>query len=135
MESQHEVIDAGLQAVDERKAAWRATADEAERDAFAQAVDDLLGPLAQHLAAEEEHMLPLIDRHLTAAEWADVGNQGLATLPRTKVPVLFGMLLADASDEQRALFKDAIPTPVFAVMSRVGPVALRRHRRKLTAAR
>ncbi|MFC4564520.1 hypothetical protein ACFO4E_21905 [Nocardiopsis mangrovi] len=39
-----------------------------------------------------------------------------------------GMLLQDASSEQRALFKEAVGAPVFAVMSRVGPISVKRYR-------
>ncbi|WP_413102899.1 hypothetical protein [Streptomyces sp. Inha503] len=49
--------------------------------------------------------------------------------------MLFGMMLRDASDDHRALFKEAITPPVFAVMSRVGPIVLKRYQRKVFAAR
>ncbi|WP_413807631.1 hypothetical protein [Streptomyces sp. OE57] len=70
-------------------------------------------------------MLPLIDRYLTADEWAEVGNKGLGDVLRAKIPVLFGMMLRDASDDHRAPFKEAVTPPVFAVMSRVGPIVLK----------
>lgn len=135
MQSQHQVVDAALQATERQAAAWRASATAGDGDALADTVDGMLPPLGEHLDAEEERMLPLIDRYLTADEWADVGNKGLGNVHRTKIPVLFGMLLQDASDEQRALFREAVPTPVFAVMSRIGPIALKRYQRKVFAAR
>ncbi|MBL1114009.1 hemerythrin domain-containing protein [Streptomyces sp. 110] len=135
MRSQHQVVDAALQATERRTAVWRASATAEDRDALADTIDGMLPPLGEHLEAEEERMLPLIDRYLTADEWADVGNKGLGNVPRAKIPVLFGMLLRDASAEQRALFKEAVPTPVFTVMSRVGPIALKRYQRKVFAAR
>jgi len=134
MRSQHQVIDTALQAAERHNAAWRESASALDRDALADAIDALSAPLDEHLQAEEKNMLPLIDRFLTADEWADVGNKALADIPWSKVPVVFGMVLRDATDAQRALFKENMPTPVFAVMSKVGPVAYRRYRRKLYGA-
>ncbi|WP_328356224.1 hemerythrin domain-containing protein [Streptomyces sp. NBC_00445] len=135
MQSQHKIVDAVLQDAERQTATWRASGTVGDRDALAATIDGLLSPLFEHLDTEEKNILPLIDRHLTADEWADVGNKSLVNVPRSKVPVLFGMLLQDASSEHRALFKEAIPTPVFAMMSRVGPIALKRYRRKVFASR
>jgi hypothetical protein len=133
MESQHKGVDTALQAVEQKTAMWRESAIATDRDALADAVEEILQPLGEHLDTEEKNILPLIDRYLTAEEWADVGNKGLVNVPRSKVPVLFGMMLRDASDVHLKLFKEAIPTPVFAVMSRVGPIAYKRYQRKLLA--
>ncbi|MFF9364979.1 hemerythrin domain-containing protein [Streptomyces griseoluteus] len=135
MRSQHQVVDAALQTMEQRTALWRASSSAADRDALADCIDDVLPPLCEHLDAEEQKMLPLIDRYLTADEWAEVGNKGLGNVPRTKVPVLFGMLLQEASDQHRALFREAITPPVFAMMSRVGPIVLKRYQRKVFSAR
>jgi hypothetical protein len=45
--------------------------------------------------------------------------------------VLFGMLLLDASDEHRKLLEEAIPTPVFIEMSRIGPIAYQNYQRQV----
>ncbi|WP_055554889.1 hemerythrin domain-containing protein [Streptomyces sp. NBRC 110028] len=135
MQSQHQAVDTALQDTERQTAAWRASATAEDRDALAHTIDGMLPLLGEHLNAEEEKMLPLIDRYLTADEWAEVGNKGLGNVPRTKVPVLFGMLLQEASDEHRELFKEAVSPPVFAVMSRVGPMALKRYQRKVFAFR
>lgn len=131
MRSQHEVVAAALEAAEQRTCRWRTSATAADRDALADAIEGLLPPLVEHLDTEEDKMLPLIDRYLTSEEWADVGKKGLGDVPGAKVPVLFGMLLQDASNEQRALFKEAIGTPLFAVMSWLGPIAVRRYRQKV----
>ncbi|GAA1391702.1 hypothetical protein GCM10009613_34700 [Pseudonocardia kongjuensis] len=131
MEAQHHAVDSALNETQAQNAVWRRNPTESERAQLADRLEALPPVLEEHLAAEEEMILPMIDRHLTAAEWANVGNQGLSTLPRSRVPVVIGMLLADATDEQRQLLKDAMPTPVFFVMSRLGPIAYRRYRAKL----
>ncbi|MFC3995067.1 hemerythrin domain-containing protein [Nocardiopsis sediminis] len=128
MQSQHKVVDAALQDTEVQASRWRDSATAEDRDMLAGAIDRLLPPLCEHLDAEEEKMLPLIDRYLTADEWAEVGSKGLGNISAGKVPVLFGMLLQDASTEQRALFKEAVGAPAFAVMSKVGPIAVKRYR-------
>ncbi|NLU69475.1 hemerythrin domain-containing protein [Streptomyces sp. HNM0574] len=133
MRSQHRTVDAALTETEQRTARWRSTATAADREALAGTVDGLLPPLGEHLAAEEAQLLPLIDRHLTAGEWAEVGSKALGTMPRGSLPVLFGMLLQEATDEERALLREAAGAPVFAVMSRLGPVAARRYRRRVFA--
>ncbi|MFG3257308.1 hemerythrin domain-containing protein [Streptomyces sp. NPDC048172] len=133
MESQHKTVDAALRSAEDQVTRWRATAAAEDRDALVDTLDGLLAPLGEHLAAEEAEMLPLIDRYLTAGEWAEVGRKGLGNVPRGKVPVLFGMLLQEATDGQRALFREAVGAPVFAVMSRIGPIALRRYRARVFA--
>ncbi|WP_326798208.1 hemerythrin domain-containing protein [Streptomyces sp. NBC_01808] len=133
MRSRHQTVEAMLRATERRIALWRVSGTAEDRDALADAIDGVLAPLGRHLDAEEEKILPLIDRYLTADEWADVAGKGLGNVPRTRIPVLFGMLLQDASSEHRALFKKAMSTAVFAVMSRVGPIALKRYRRKVFA--
>lgn len=86
MESQHQAVATLLQRVERENAEWRESAAAAVRDRLADAVAELKRPLNEHLEAEEKHMLPLIDRYLTADEWANVGNKGLGNVPRSKVP-------------------------------------------------
>lgn len=135
MESQHEVIDAALEAAEHKSARWLDSTAAIDRDAFADTIEESLPPLNGHLEAEEKNVIPLIDRYLTAEEWAEVGNKGLVNVSRTKVLVLFGMVLHDAFDEHRKVLKRTIPAPVFAVMSRLGPIAYRRYRQKVFPSR
>ncbi|MCW2675707.1 MAG: hypothetical protein JWR70_747 [Modestobacter sp.] len=51
-------------------ARWRTGTTEAERDQLADALDRLHALLVEHLAAEEQHILPLAFRSLTAEEGA-----------------------------------------------------------------
>lgn len=131
MKTQHQAIAAGLEDVDRKTEAWRSSAAEPDRDALAEAVQEVMGPLGEHLETEEQNLLPLVDRYLTVDEWAAVGNQGLANVSRSKIPLLFGMLLEDASPVHWQLYRESLPTPLFAVMSRLGPVVYHRYQRKL----
>ncbi|MCD0446626.1 hypothetical protein LO763_23695 [Glycomyces sp. A-F 0318] len=58
-----------------------------------------------------------------------------ANAPGGKVPLLFGLLLDEASATERAPFKEVLGGPLFTVMSRLGPIVLKRYRRKVFAPR
>ena len=49
--------------------------------------------LAEHLDTEERDLLPLAAAHLTPAQWAAVGAAGAASVPRSKLLLVFGMFL------------------------------------------
>jgi iron-sulfur cluster repair protein YtfE (RIC family) len=52
MEAQHEGIDPALDRVRSLGGAWAQRADEGTRDAFAEALDEMVGPLMAHLDQE-----------------------------------------------------------------------------------
>ncbi len=123
MERQHHVVDRALTEVAERLAAWQRTAAVAEAGALAAAFDALLPPLLEHLDTEETHLLALIDKYLTEKEWAQVAQAASARTPKSQAPVGFGMALYEASPEHLRVIKDALPGPLWFVMSRIGPRA------------
>lgn len=96
MERQHEGIAAVQDAVTAHLAAWRADADEAARETLATALEELFERIAEHLAAEEQHILPLAARHMTPAEWQRLGEEGLGGLPRKQLPLALGMVMYGA---------------------------------------
>jgi hypothetical protein len=99
MERQHEGIAEMQESVTAAVAAWRATAGEDEREALATALEELTGRITEHLAAEEQHILPLAAAHLTPAEWHRLGEEGLAGLPRKQLPLVLGMVMYEADPE------------------------------------
>ncbi|MEU4670019.1 hemerythrin domain-containing protein [Amycolatopsis sp. NPDC023774] len=49
--------------------AWRTAPNPAHRDAVLAVLDLLITVLYEHLGVEEDHVLPLIEQHITAPEW------------------------------------------------------------------
>lgn len=107
------------------------TASTTDGEWLAATVERVLSPLNVHLSAEEAAVLPLIDAHLSAAEWAEVGQKGLSSIEPDVVPVLFGMLLLEATAEQRQLLAETVPEELFTLMSQVGPSAYQAHKSAL----
>jgi hypothetical protein len=99
MESQHEGIAEALSAVTAASTAWRGTAGTAERDALAAALETVLARTTEHLAAEEEHVLPLAAVLMSPAEWQRLGEEGVDGLPRRQLPLVFGMIMYRADPE------------------------------------
>ncbi|MEV5825038.1 FAD-binding protein [Spirillospora sp. NPDC052242] len=123
MTAQHEEVDRRLRAVEASLAALAARPGEERRKDVLDALDAMIPPLREHLALEEAEALALIDRHLTAGEWAEVGGMGLAAVPPERVPVMFGMLLDGVSAEMYAVFAAAVPAEVLDAMAQAGPPA------------
>ncbi|WP_324274323.1 hemerythrin domain-containing protein [Blastococcus brunescens] len=93
MESQHDGIAEAQGTVTAAAAGWRLTAATEARETLAAAVEELTGRITEHLAAEEEHILPLAAAHLTPAEWQRLGEEGIGGLPRKQLPLVFGMVM------------------------------------------
>lgn len=74
MEEQHEAIHRGLEGVADALPAWRYSASTDARDSLADAIDQLLPVLKEHLALEEERVVPLIEKYVTQAEYGPRGG-------------------------------------------------------------
>jgi len=99
MESQHEGIAETQASVTSAVAAWRATAGDREREVLASALEELFARITEHLAAEEQHILPLAAAHMTPAEWHQLGEEGLGSLPKKQLPLALGMVMYQADPE------------------------------------
>lgn len=109
MESQHHGIELSLTLVDGALAAWSASADGEIRDRLADEVQELYALLAAHLDAEERQLLPLAAAHLTEQEWQDIGQSGVASLPKLKIPMVFGMFMYEGDPEVLAAMLRTVP--------------------------
>ena len=76
MEEQHGQVDASVAEVRAALAPWVAAPTEATSDELAGRIGRLLEVLEQHLDEEEREVVPLIDQHLSAAGWQEVGERG-----------------------------------------------------------
>ncbi|GIG02909.1 hemerythrin domain-containing protein [Catellatospora citrea] len=74
---------------------WRAGWSTAGRDALAGALEGLSPVLEQCLAQEEEHVVPLVEKYISAAECRLLaGTYREQTAPEL-LPMIFGMLMFD----------------------------------------
>ena len=123
MEHHHEGIAGALGELPAALATWRGTADPKRGEAIAGAVDGLAAALFEHLKAEEDRVLPLIEEHITADEWNAMVSQGAANIPPEKGPVLFGMVMYEGDPEAVKDALENIPQDVRAGIREAAPKA------------
>ena len=126
MQSQHARLDALLHEAAGLSTAWRRTADADTRDRLAQVYDDLAVTLAEHLDAEEERLLPITARTLTAREWRAIGDQARSHTRGSEKVLTFGMIQADADPEAVNGMLRGAPAPVRLLLPVLGRMAFRR---------
>jgi hypothetical protein len=131
MERQHRTVHALVEAVDANRAAWAAHPDPATREELARTLTRLSEALDEHLAAEERDVLPLAAAHLTAAEWNELGRDGVAAIPKTQAALAFGTMMYEGDPEVIALILSQAPAPARLLLPRLGPRAYARHARRI----
>ena len=99
MEDQHQAIHDRLLQVEKALAAWRDSASADTRGPLVSAIDHLLPVMKEHLALEEERVVPLIEVYLTQAEYGRVGQDQVAATPQDKLPIISGMFMYEAAPE------------------------------------
>ena len=131
MERQHEGIAEAMTAVATALTRWRAAAAAPDRDALADALRELLRRLTEHLAAEEQQVLPLAAEHLTPAEWDALGADGIGSVPKRRLPLILGMLMYRADRGVIAGMLSHAPLAPRLVMPRLAPRVYARYARKV----
>ncbi len=120
MEEQHERVAAGLAQVQERLPAWERSASGTDGEAIARALEAHRDALLQHLTDEENHLLALIEEHLTVAEWNKLNERFAAETPKDKLLFFLGALLEEATPEEAADMMRNLPLPARLIWRIVG---------------
>jgi iron-sulfur cluster repair protein YtfE (RIC family) len=112
MEEQHERIHQEYLRVGEALTAWREHAPADGGDALAGASEQLIPQLEAHLSLEEDRVVPLIERYVTAAEYARLAGEGAEDTPPELLPVCLGMVMYDAEPAVIEMIIAALPAEV-----------------------
>ncbi|GII28251.1 hemerythrin domain-containing protein [Planotetraspora mira] len=120
MESQHEEVARTAAEIDEAIAAWRGSAGPEPREALADVLDRFLPLLKEHLGVEEEHVVPLMEKHITITEWNRMVQAGAADVDPESLPLGFGMLMYEGDPEIVELAISNMPPEARSV---IGPLA------------
>jgi hypothetical protein len=100
LEAQHEAMDLLFIAVTDT---GRSVADRADD---LQLLHDLVN---DHLDEEERVAVPLIQRHVSAAEWEKDGEEVSSSIDRRRLPLIFGWLASTSTPGQRAEALRTVP--------------------------
>ncbi|MDG4793001.1 hemerythrin domain-containing protein [Micromonospora sp. WMMD1082] len=131
MQEQHETIDQSLTQVDLTLAAWRHSVEPGTRDHLLLAFDAHRTALVAHLDAEEEHILPMVRKHLTVAEWDAVGARAVGLIPPAQRLLGLCAVLDHASTEERDHFLGKLPVAARIVLRLVGQRRYARERQRI----
>jgi hypothetical protein len=133
MEHQHEGIHAAMDQVTEVLPRWRAEAGEAEREQLAAGFERVSTLLDEHLTAEEARLLPLAARAVTPEEWHQLGEEGMASIPKKHMPMIFGMIMKDGDPEVIRGLVAELPLVPRLLLPRIAPRVYARYVRRLHA--
>lgn len=109
MEEQHQKVAANLELMDTLAGRWKAGAAADHRDQLVKALREHAVVLTEHLGDEEAMILPLAEEHLTADEWARLGERFTTHTPKDKLLYFLGAILEDATSEERAEILSKLP--------------------------
>ena len=131
MQAQHHAVDTHIQAITPALTAWEANPTQAKGEQLAQHFERLNAALVEHLDLEEREILPLASRHVTAAEWNQMGEHGKDSMSPSQLPIMFGLVLEDADDEERARMLGNLPLPIRFLLTTIGAWQFKRYVRRL----
>ena len=127
MENQHEVVAELLERTVELRGAWRKTADAAPAAELAELYTRLHAALLEHLDAEEQHVMPLVELCITEKEWARIGKAAQRSTPLKDGPRMLGMLAYDGDPDVMREMLGAVPGPMRGFVLKVGRRAYAKH--------
>lgn len=120
MQSQHEALATTLDSVATLLPRWLADAGADERDALAGALDAHNALIVEHLHEEETRILPVVEEHLTAAEWHTLGARARSHTTPGRMMLFLGALLEDAAPREREEMLARMPAPLRLAWRHVG---------------
>lgn len=120
-EAQHAAIEHAMNRVTASRTAWVARPDDSTRHTLISALGDLHAVLAEHLDAEERTILPLAAAYLTEREWGTIGASAMAALPKSAMPLVFGMFSYEGDPAVLATMVSHAPAPARLVVPRIAP--------------
>lgn len=125
--AQHAALDAQLSEVNRVRMAWATEPSAETREALRLHVGHLLTLLEEHLELEERAVLPLAARLLTQAEWDAVGEKAVAVIPKSQLPLVFGMFAYEGDPAMIVDMLSAAPAPIRRLLP---PLARRAYARR-----
>ena len=120
MRQQHQQVQALLDQVEGLATTWAADASVENREALAALQDQISSTLDAHLGQEEEEILPVAQTSMTEQEWQEVGETGMASVPKNRLLVQLGYILEDQTPEERTEFMTRVPPPARLLYKLIG---------------
>jgi hemerythrin-like domain-containing protein len=132
MDSQHQGLAVLLEHAATSFTVWQNAPTAPTSTALTALLEQLSAGLNEHFDEEEAEVLPIVERVITAAEYQEVGQRGLVSIPLTRRLVVLGYLLEGATPQERSDFLAAVPAPARLAYRLIGA---RQHRHETTRLR
>jgi hypothetical protein len=132
MDSQHHGLAVLLDHAATALPAWQDSPTAHTSTPLITLLEQISSGLDEHFDEEEGAVLPIVERVITAAEYQEVGERGLVSIPLTRRLIALGYLLEGTTPEERTDFLARIPAPVRLAYRLIGA---RQHRRETTRLR
>jgi hemerythrin-like domain-containing protein len=111
MDAQHARVNNAVAAISAQLPAWTTSADPSVGEQMAALIDATMPTLIDHLAEEEQELLPIVSGTLTQSEWDALGKHGMSAIPLTRRLVILGHITEEADDAERQKFMQVVPAP------------------------
>jgi hypothetical protein len=130
-EAQHTHIDAALRQVNTARLRWTDINDQGSREELITSLHHLHDLLVEHLDTEERDLLPLAAANLTPGQWAAVGEAGAASVPKSKMLLVFGMFAYEGDPHVLTTMLRSAPPPVRAIVPLLAPRVYARYAKRI----
>ena len=127
METQHETVADVLERTTALRMEWRKDADSSRAAQLASLYAQLHDALVEHLDAEEQHVMPLVEACMTQKEWTTIGKAAQRGTALKDGPRMLGMLAYDGDPDVIQHMLAAVPAPMRGVVLRIGQRAYAKH--------
>ena len=127
MEAQHETVADLLERTVALRAEWRKEPDSARASELALLYSSLHAALVEHMDAEEEHVMPLVEVCVTQKEWTKIGKAAQRGTPLKDGPRVLGMLAYDGDPQVIVEMLGAVPGPLRGTVLKVAHRAYAKH--------
>jgi hemerythrin-like domain-containing protein len=99
MESHHRQLARLTPRVDEAVSVWCDSPTVIPQQALVDVLDQLIPALKEHLNAEENSVVPLMEQHITAAEWTGFLKNESGAVDPDNAPLILGMMMYEGDPE------------------------------------
>jgi hemerythrin-like domain-containing protein len=111
MDAQHAQVNDAVAAISTELPEWTTSADPATGERMAASIDATMPTLIDHLAEEDQKLLPIASVTLTQSEWDALGKHGMSAIPLTRRLVILGHITEETDVAERQKFMQVVPAP------------------------
>lgn len=110
--AQHGPVLAAIENAERAASAWRSQPAPDTAAVAAETLAALNVELIRHLDDEEQTVLPIAARYMTAPEWGEMPQHGMQTFTGDKVWLIMGLIREQMTAEQVSMMDAHMPLPV-----------------------